>query len=492
MLEYLKKEANRTLTENGALTPASTGSCCLDLFATIGALRRESDEEIITRFVRAFAEDKNAAMKLLFFGRDIRGGLGERRVFRVILRWLADHEPDPVEKNLGYIAEYGRFDDLLSLLGTRCEKAALDCLKAQFEKDRIALDTGGPLSLLGKWLPSANASSRETVAAAKKVIRAFGIREAEYRKTLSALRSRIRILENDLREKNYTFDYGKLPSRALFKYRKAFQRNDGERYQQFLKRVSEGKAVLHTGNVAPYELVEPFLLRGFDSFMRALTLEEKQSLNATWESLPDFCGEENTLAVIDTSGSMYWGGRPLPAGVALSLGLYFAERNKGAFRNCFIEFSATPQLIEIKGETFADRLRFAASFSQVANTDLEAVFDLILKAAVRGRVPQNELPARLVIVSDMEFDCCVSNAGLSNFENAKSKFEAAGYRLPEIVFWNVASHSRQQPVTMNEAGVALVSGVTAKLFGMIAGGALSPYTFRMEVLDSQRYEKITA
>ena len=492
MLDYLKKEANQTLTENGAVTPATTGSDCLDLFATIGALRRESDEEIIARFIRAYAEDKNAAMKLLFFGRDVRGGLGERRVFRVILRWLADNEPESVRKNLAYVAEFGRFDDLLSLLGTRCEKAALAQLKAQFDQDMKALEVGEPVSLLGKWLPSVNTSSKEAVAAAKKVVRAFGIREAEYRKALSALRSKIRILENNLREKDYTFDYEKQPSRALFKYRKAFDRNDGMRYQSFLKRVSEGKAVLHADNVAPYELVEPFLTRNFNCFMRGLTPEEKQSLNATWESLPDFGGEDNSLAVIDTSGSMYWSGKPLPASVALSLGLYFAERNKGVFHNRFIEFSRTPRLIEIKGETFADRLRYVASFNEVANTNLEAVFDLVLSAAVRNHVPQDELPARLVIISDMEFDSCIENADLSNFENAKKKFEAEGYKLPQIVFWNVASRNRQQPVTMNEKGVALISGATPRLFGMIAGGVLSPYTFMMEVLESERYAKITA
>ncbi len=493
MLKYLKEEANRTRTENGAVTPATTGSDCLDLFATIGALRRESDDEILKRFFRAYAEDRDAAMKLLFFGRDIRGGLGERRVFRVIFRRLADQEPDSVRKNIRLTAEFGRFDDLLSLLGTRCEKDALAFLKEQFERDLQALEAGEPVSLLGKWLPSANASAKETAAAARKIIRAFGLREADYRKSLSALRARIRILENNLREKDYTFDYEKQPSRALFKYRKAFLRNDGVRYQTFLQRAGEGKAVLHADNVAPYELVDACLQCAPGGFMKKITEEEKRALNATWAALPDFGGEDNSLAVIDTSGSMYWASAgPRPASVALSLGLYFAERNGGAFRNHFIEFSATPQLIEIKGETFADRLRYAASFCQVANTDLEAVFDLILKAAVKNRVPQDELPARLVIISDMEFDQCVHRAELSNFENAKRKFEAAGYRLPEIVFWNVASRNRQQPVTMNEEGVALVSGVTPRLFGMIAGGALSPYAFMKEVLESERYAQITA
>ena len=495
MLRLLKQEANYTRTENGALTLGTTGSDCLDLFAAIGALRRESDEAIVMRFIPAYVEDPDTAMKLLFFARDIRGGLGERRVFRVIFSWLANNAPGSVRRNLQYVAEYGRYDDLLSLMGTPVEEEMLDIVREQLDADRKALAEDRPVSLLAKWLPSVNASSAETVKAGKKIAKALGMSEAEYRKVLTALRAKIRIIENDLREKDYSFDYAKQPSRAMFKYRKAFLRNDGDRYQAFIRSVTEGKAALHADNVSPYELVEPLLQYGWnrsDSFMKALTPEEKDALNATWASMPDFGGEEDALAVIDTSGSMYWTGRPLPASVALSLGLYFAERNKGAFRNHFIEFSARPQLIEIKGETFADRLRYVASFSEVANTNLEAVFDLILRTAVKNRVPQEQLPAKLIIISDMEFDMCVDNASLTNFENAKKNYEHFGYRLPQIVFWNVASRNRQQPVSMNEQGVALVSGVTPRLFSMVAKGDLSPYKLMMDVLGSERYAKIVA
>ena len=182
----------------------------------------------------------------------------------------------------------------------------------------------------------------------------------------------------------------------------------------------------------------------------------------------------------------------MPAAVALSLGLYFAEHNTGAFKNHFIEFSARPQLIEVKGKTFADRLRYAASFNEIANTNLEAVFDLILNTAVKHSVPQNELPAKLIIISDMEFDSCVDHASAVNFKNAEKKYVSHGYKLPQIVFWNVASRHSQQPVTQNEQGVALISGATPRIFNMIAGGILTPYTFMMEVLGSERYAKIAA
>lgn len=494
MLEYLKTEANRARTENGAAAHRTTGSDCLDLFATIGAMRGADEGEIIARFVRAYAEDPDAAMKLLFYARDIRGGLGERRVFRTILHWLADNEPAAVKKNLGLVAEYGRWDDVLCLMDTACERDMFRLLRRQFYADMEALRQGGKVSLLAKWLPSVNASSAETVKNAKRVARAFGLDDAAYRKALVALRASIRILENNLRERDYTFDYEKQPSRALFKYKAAFWRNDKQRYRAFLTAAAEGKAVLHADNVAPYELVQPCLTDDWkNGFMRKLTPEEKASLNATWEALPDFGGEENALAVIDTSGSMYyWESKPLPAAVALSLGLYFAERNRGAFANHFIEFSAQPQLVELKGKTFADRLRYASTFCEVANTNMEAVFDLILDTAVKNHLPQKDLPARLVILSDMEFDACVEDASATCFAHAREKFAACGYRLPAVVFWNVASRNRQQPVTMNEQGVALVSGVTPRLFEMIAADALDPYAFMMEVLASDRYAPIAA
>ncbi len=485
MLEYLKREANKTYTENGAVTNRSTGKDCLDLFATVGALRRESDREIADRFLRAYTENPDLAMKILFYARDVRGGLGERRVFRTVLRWLAANEWESLLRNLGYVAEYGRWDDLLVLLDTPCREETLALLKKQFKADLAALDSGGEVSLLGKWLPSVNASNRETVLQAKRIARAFGMTERSYRKALTRLRAHIRILENNLRERDYTFDYAKQPSKAMFKYRRAFIRNDGERYGAFMERVQKGEATLHTGTLLPYELIRPF-------FGSGVTNEERSVIDATWNALPDFTNGENALAVIDGSGSMYWGGDPLPASVALSLGLYFAERTKGAFHNHFITFSMRPQLVEIKGGDLFEKLRYCSGYNECANTNLEAVFRLVLDAAVKNNVPQSELPEKLYIISDMEFDCCVDSAELTNFENAKRMYEKAGYRLPKLVFWNVASRNRQQPVTENEQGVALVSGCTPRIFSMVMDGTLDPYGFMLSVVDTERYAPIAA
>lgn len=485
MLNFLKKEANMALTENGAVTYRSTQSDCLDLFAAIGALRSSNEEEIINRFVKAYTENPDLALKTLFFARDVRGGLGERKVFRVCLKWLAVNAPASVRKNLIHVAEYGRWDDLLCLMETPCEREVLDLMKAQLDTDLSALADGGEVSLLAKWLPSVNASSHETIRLAKCIAHHLEMSESTYRKTLVKLRKHIRIIENHLREKDYSFDYAKQPSKAMFKYRKAFCRNDGERYEAFLSKVTRGEAKLHTGTLMPYEMVRPF-------FESEVSEQERLAIDATWRAQEDYTNGENALVVIDGSGSMYYGGNPLPATVALSLGIYFAERNTGVFRNHFITFSENPQLVEIKGRDILEKLQYCHKFNEIANTNVQRVFELILNTAVKNRVPQTELPARIYIVSDMEFDYCTKDSTLTNFQYARKLFAKHGYKLPKVVFWNVQSRNRQQPVTQNEQGVALVSGCTPRIFQMLAGGEMTPYGYMMEILGGERYHKIVA
>ena len=323
----------------------------------------------------------------------------------------------------------------------------------------------------------------------KKIARALGMTDAEYRRTLVKLRARIRIIENNLREKDYTFDYAAHPSKAMFKYRAAFIRNDGERYGVFMEQVEKGEKTLHTGALAPYEILRP-CLRVWEDL--ELSAEDRMAMDVTWNALEDFTTGENAIVVVDGSGSMYGGDRPMPAAVAMSLGIYFAERNTGAFKGHFITFSENPRLVEIKGRDIVEKVRYCMGYNEVANTNIQRVFELILNTALKNRVPQEEMPARIYIVSDMEFDWCAQDAGLTNFEYAKRLFAENGYKLPEVVFWNVASRHANQPVTMNEQGVALVSGCTPRIFSMVAGGTMSPYTVMMEVLQSERYARISA
>ena len=405
-----------------------------------------------------------------------------------MLKAMARLSPETVIRNLGNIPEYGRWDDLLSLFDTPCKGAAIAHIKAQLARDVEAMECGeGNVSLLAKWLPSVNASSPDTLLSAKILVKGLGMTEAAYRKTLSALRARIAILENNLRERDYTFDYAKQPSKAMLKYRQAFFRNDGERYEAFLEQVREGKKTLRTGTLYPYDVIAPVLED------RVMSQQERLALDTTWNALPDYTGGGNALVVADGSGSMYGGYvRPIPATVALSLAIYFAQRNKGAFRNHFITFSHSPRLVEIRGRDLYEQVLYCENFRECSNTNLEAVFDLLLRTAVEHHMSQADMPDTLYVISDMEFDEGTERADVTVFEQARRAFAAEDYALPKVVFWNVASRGLHQPVTMNEQGAVLVSGCTPRLFQMVTEGEFSSYAYMMDVLSAPRYRDLTA
>ena len=487
MLESLRQMATRTHTENGAATLTTTQSHCLDLFSTVGALRSAEDREIVSRFARAWAEDRDLAVRILFYARDVRGGLGERRVFRVLLRHLAEREPATVRRNLRAVAEYGRWDDLLTLMDTPCRPDVIRLFAEQLLEDLERDAQDRPVSLLAKWLPSVNASNKDTVRTARMIARSLDLTDAAYRRILVRLRARIRILENALRERDYTFDYAAQPSRAMFVYRRAFLRNDGERYRGYMDQVAEGRATLHTASVNPCDLVQQALNTWISE-------DERKVLDTTWRALEDWTDDRNALCVVDGSGSMYSTfGRegPTPFAVAMSLGLYFAERNRGAFRDHFITFSASPRLVKIQGRDLADKVEYCCTDSEVANTHIQAVFELVLKAALAQRVPQSEMPETLYIISDMEFDRCSVNASMTNFEYARRLYAQHGYTLPTLVFWNVQSRHVQAPVAKDERGVALVSGYTPRLFKQVVTRQ-TPYELMLEVLNGERYRTLSA
>lgn len=487
MKNALQTNTNLTYTENGATTFRSTMSACLDLFATVGGMRNAPDAEIFTRFQRAWAENRDDALRILFYTRDVRGGLGERRIFRETLKELARYEPASVRKNLCHIPEYGRYDDLLALLDTPVADDMVRFVREQLALDQQALEKeDAPVSLLGKWLPSANASKLETRRLGREMARRLHMSDAAYRRLLTALRARISIIENNLREKDYSFDYQIQPSQALYKYRRAFWRNDEERYSAYLKGVQSGELRMNTQTLMPYQVIRPMLTD------ESLTAQERLSAQTAWDAMPDYTRQGNALAVIDGSGSMYGRATPEPITVALSLGLYFAQRNQGAFRGCFLTFSENPQLVDIKGQDLYEQVRYAASFNEVANTNIQRTFEVLLQAALSKGAKQEELPDTVYIISDMEFDVCTEDASSTNFDYAKALYARHGYKLPRLVYWNVASRAQQMPVTMNETGTVLVSGCNPRLFGMILQDNLNPYLMMRQVLDAERYARITA
>ena len=487
-LDALKNSSNLTTTENGGTAYASSVSFCLDMFFKAGAMRNTDAKTIADTVIRAYAEDPDKTMKIVFFARDARGGLGERRFFRCAVNALAGVAPDSVRKNLRNFAEYGRYDDLCVLLGTPLEKDAAELIKARLDEDKKSMAQGGKVSLLAKWMPSVNASSKATRNMGRHLAALLGMNEPEYRRTLSALRKYADILENRLRERDYTFSYDIQPSCAMFKYRRAFIRNDGERYTEFIRKVAKGEAKLNTGRLYPYDIVRAALNNNISD-------EERKALDVSWKNLPDLTAskKENAIAVIDGSGSMTWGQGIRPVDAALSLGIYFAEHSEGLFANNFITFSMKPQLVEIKGNDIVEKVRYCDTFNECANTNLEAVFLLLLRTAMQNQAKQEEMPSKLYIISDMEFDYCIVGGNEEPmFREMKKLYEQNGYKLPKIVFWNVNSRSGVIPVKQSETGAALVSGYTPAIFDMVMGGEITPEAVMNKIISSERYAPVSA
>jgi hypothetical protein len=486
MLEHMKNEFNKTVTENGDKAFKSTKSDVLDFFSRGGAMRERSDADIIKTFGKAFAEDNVLALKALFYFRDIRKGQGERRLFRTILKYMAENHSDKIRNVIKHIPEYGRYDDLYILFGTPLEMDTLDFIKTKFTEDAITLVTTGETSLIFKWMPSENASSKITKGYAKKIRKYLNVSSKGYRKILSEGRRVLNLVETSLSNKECSgIDYGKIPSRAGIVYRKAFYRNDEARYTKFLDAVEKGEVTVNAGTLYPYELYD--MARNVND----------RTADAMWKNLPNYVKEdENAIVMADVSGSM--SGRPMS--VSVSLGMYFAERNKGVFANHFMSFSESPQLIEIKGSNLHEKINFMEGSKWGYNTDLMKAFEQILNVGVANKVPQSEFPKTMYIISDMQFDEAtdsrrgwgntpVAKPTKSTFEKAKERFNLAGYELPNVVFWNVNARLDNSPITMNQYGVQLVSGFSPTLFSQIVGG-LTPYEQMMEILSSDRYKDI--
>ena len=474
----IKQEQSYTYTENGALALSTTQDVLADLFATAGALRRREESEIEQKFAKAMIADPLLATKLSFYTRDVRGGLGERRTGRIFWRYLAKAYPEILRKNLALIGEFGRYDDLIALLDIQ-PAMVTSFIQEQLQKDLQAMKEGKPVSLLAKWLPSVNTSSPETVNNARRLAKGLHMSKKEYRKVLSALRKYLKVTEVSLSAKDYdSIVYPEVPSLAMNRYRNAFYAHDEERFKAYLESVQKGEAKINASVLYPYDIVEKYLYQ---------TNDIDPVLEAQWEALPDYTeGDERFLIVADVSGSMW--GRPMATSVGLAI--YFAERNKGPFANHFMTFSARPELVEVKGETLRDKIIYVQNAEWTMNTDLEAAFTLILETAVKNHTPADELPTSLVIISDMEFDTCTE--GKLFYDEMKERYAKAGYKLPNVVFWNVNSRQDTYHASFDTPGVQLASGQSPHVFETLVEGVnLTPYQYMLEVLNDPRYERIT-
>ncbi|MDE6220725.1 MAG: DUF2828 family protein [Lachnospiraceae bacterium] len=499
----LNSEYNTSVTENGAVGYRTSGKALLDLNFAVSSLRNVSPEKIAAQFVKAYHENPKLAVRWLFYAGDVRQGLGERRLFQTIMLYLAQSHIEIARALMPLIPEYSRWDIVVALMDSPLADDAVEMIQRQLQEDGINKEKGISISLCAKWLPSENASSANTKQTARMLAKRLSMTSRQYRQMLSSFRQYLDVVEVKMSSRRWAdINYEAVPSRANLVYNTAFLRNDEERRRAFLGAVKKGEKTIHAGVLYPHDIVHSYIdtdrkpgwwyLKSLDD-----TLEE------LWRALPDYVqGAGNTLCVADGSGSMFskvGNSQVTCLDVANALAVYFAEHCSGQFRDTYITFSQTPQFVDLsKGKTLHDKLKLAMSHNEVANTNIEAVFDLILDAAVKYHMPQKELPANLLILSDMEFDIATRSSVNGKwvspdeklFDMFARRYAAHGYRLPRLVFWNICSRTNTVPLRENALGVALVSGFSPTIAKMVLSNEIDPYKALVEQLMAPRYDAV--
>lgn len=504
LINGLREQTTVTCTQNGAVGYSTTGSNIIDFFGNMTSFRYYENNPV-GYFEKAFSEMPLETLKLVFYLRDVRGGLGERKAFRRLIRHIAKVHPEAINKNIELIPEFGRWDDLWVLLDTPCCDEVIKFVDKQLASDK---KSDYP-TLLGKWLPSyttyetnvdtakAGHKRKARIDAARILVAKLGISVHEYNTLYRKLRKQINIVERKISRQEWSeIEFEKLPSKALNRYRHVFLKHCPEAYSAYLEKLKKGEAKVNAKTLYPYDIVRKCYSE--DDFMysrpTSITEEESALLNAQWKALPDYLNgaKKDILMVSDTSGSMTVN-NSLPLHTSLGLAVYCAQRNEGRFKNMFMTFSYKPQLVEIKHDKLEDILIHDVKYI-VENTNMKAVFDLILKIAVDENLKQEELPERVVVVSDMEFDM----ADCSNFGNKKALFKAieeeyaaAGYQMPKMIFWNVAAERVVSPIKAHTPNSILVSGHSPALFEAVLSDNLDPLQIVLDLINKERYDRIT-
>ena len=471
----------------------------LDLFSQIGALRPRTDREIEQKFAAAFREDKLLATKMLFYAGDIRqGGLGERRTFRICLRWLADNHPEIVNKNIELIPYFNRFDSWFVLCGTKCENLMWENVAKTLGADMKAYNASTntkivPISLLAKWMPSENTSSVKTRQMAAKAMRALHLEPRKYRKMLSALRKHINVVERQMSAGEWgKIDYAKVPSYAMHNYGSAFAKHDYERFNAYLQSVKKGEIKINAGVLYPYDLVEKYM----DSRQRGtyygdcfVAHDENAVVEAQWKAMPNYLTKPvNAVVMADVSGSMR--GRPMATSIGLAT--YFAQHNTGHYHNQYLTFTSEPKFINIKeGASLLECVQQVAKAGVGYSTNLEKAFMAILDTATFHKVPKNQMPKALVVISDMEIDKYMRPGRHWDFLDVmRHRFKTAGYELPKIVMWNV--NARKDTVLSQSEDVIFISGQSASSFKTLCQNldGITAYDMMLQVLNGKAYSKV--
>lgn len=456
-VDSFKKNSNLTTTENGAVVYSTTNSSVLNLFARLGGLRDKSKEEILNLYHSARVENSELADNMILYARNIRqGGLGERRIGRILLNELAKIDPNKVINNFDTIVKCGRWDDLLCLIGTPVESKMLTFINFCFTNDLIKMSMGKPISLLSKWLPSINTSSEKTRMIAKKIVKNLGISEKEYRKILSSLRKYLDVTEKKMSNKEFDkIKYNVVPSNAMNRYKNAFFKHDKDRFVKYLTNISKGKEKINSSVLFPYDIVKPFLSRNYKEAIGLSVLEEQ------WKALPNYLSEpKNVVVMADVSGSMETNNY-IPISSSIGLGIYFAERNEGAYKNLLMTFTNKPFLYNIENCcSLMEKINLISSHVGY-NTNLDLALQKIYSISLSAK----ESPDALLIISDGEFDSYYCHYdGQTIIEKWYEKFEEKGLKFPKIISWNVNSKANRFLGDGSNNDVSFISGNSASVF----------------------------
>jgi hypothetical protein len=466
LINALSQEGNKAFTLNGMPSFVKNEDPLVTLFFEMGALRGQS-ESLIRLFGDALVQEPAWTRKALLHLRDIRSGMGERQSYRTLIeRFLPHWTEDQIYALMYLTVKYGRWDDLTTFLTSPyAREAACYWMNAVKAGDKLA----------AKWAPREK-SSRKDVA---KVLRAAArLNAKEYRHLLTRNTD---VVETKMSFKEWDdIDFSKVPSVAMARYGNAFRRHAPTRFMEYLDRVQRGTEKMNAEAVFPHDVV------------RSVNYGDEVAADAQWRSLPDFVGDFSFLPVVDVSGSMGTrvSGNIRAIDVSIGLGLYLSERNKSVFKDRFITFSGTPGWFQLGSfMTFLEKIEATMGAPWGLSTDIRKVFELILDVAVSNRVPQEEMPNAILILSDMQFNQCTTDPHKSFMPMVREMYERAGYKTPTLIFWNLVSYGANFPVEVNESGVVLVSGFSPAILKGLLKGDVSKVTPRSIVEETlQRYE----
>jgi hypothetical protein len=312
----------------------------------------------------------------------------------------------------------------------------------------------------------------------------FKFTPKQYRKMLVELTN---VVETKMCARDWkAIDYSKLPSLASSRYQKSFKRNDWVRYEEYKTALVDGTAKVNAGAVYPYDIIKSMNVGGDD------VVNNKQ-----WESLPNWMesSNERILPVVDVSGSMHCevGGNPnlTCMDIAISLGMYISERNLGNFKDAFITFSENPELQYLSG-SLKERIAQLRSADWGMSTNLEKVFNLILTQAKNNNITEEFMPTKILILSDMQFNQANRRDNLGAQSMIEEMYSEAGYKVPDIIYWNLNAKGGNFPVEFDKNGTALVSGFSPSILKSILGGKnMTPESILMETINDIRYSLVT-